>query len=554
MAKKTKKGFNILEVILVIALVGAIAIIVVPRIQQANLASRESSCFSNVKRIDKQVELWQATRGSLPADITQIGADPGFFPEGIPLCPVSDAAYFLDASFRVAQHLNGNHTPVPGVLPPPPPPPGGPFITWAWGDFVINDGLDTFGNVAISGQTIAMTIEDAGFTESDFAIEVADMDAEDYEGDARLLYGAGNSSAVAIQELEGGGYIAIGYMDFSGAGDCDTWLVRFDEEGVVMWAKTYGTAGREDGYGVQQTIDGGFVMVGRYESTPGAPADISVIKVDGNGNLVDNEGNSVGWSKRYGGEGTDQALSIIQTSDHGYVITGHTETGGAGFWENPNVIKLDSNGNMSWSKVLGGNDPGLAASVLENANGDIVITGNMWQSDFSTINGFMVKMDASTGDLLWGGNKKEYRHSSYSSVGCAVETFDGNYVLAGSTNYKGSLTKTDSEGNELWTYAYDEARFLNYVQETADGGYIMVGGDDGGFQENTSLVKVNSDGEVEWTKKYSGDRMDRATYVWQTADGGYVLGGATSSFNESDGHWAFFTIKTDDKGNVLFDE
>jgi len=554
MTKKTRKGFNILEIILVIALVAAIVVIVVPRIQRANFLSRQNTCFANVKRIDKQVELWQSMRGSLPATIALIAADPGFFPEGIPACPVSASAYFLDADFRVAQHLDGVHDPVPGVVPPPPPPPGGPFITWAWPDFVISDGSTDFNGVNISDQTVSMTIEDAGFAESDLVIDVQTMDPADYEGDARLLYGLGDSSAVAIQELESGGYIALGYTNFSGAGDCDTWLVRFNEEGAVMWAKTYGTPGREDGYGIQQTTDGGFVMVGRYESTPGAPADICVIKVDGNGDLADSAGNSVGWSKRYGGDGIDQALSIIQTSDQGYVITGHTESAGAGFWENPNVIRLDSDGNMSWSKVLGGSDPGLAASALENIDGDIMVTGSMWQSDFSTINGFLVKMDSETGNVLWDGNKKEYRHSSYSSVGSFVETFDGNYVIAGSADYRGSLTKTDSEGNELWTCTYDETQGIRYVQETSDGGYIMVGSDEGGFRENSVLVKVDSDGEVEWTKKYSGERLDRATYVWQTADGGYVIGGTTSSFEESEGNWAFFTIKTDDEGNVHFDE
>jgi len=553
MNPKTRKGFNVLEIVLVLAILAVVVVIVVPRIQRANFLSRQNACFSNVKRTDKQVELWQSMRGSLPTNITQIAADPGFFPEGIPLCPVSDQAYFLDADFRVGGHLDGNHTPVPGGN-------GGNggngngFITWAWPNFNISDVSTGFDGVAIDDQTVSIDIEDAGFTVSDFAIEVGIMDPADYEGDARLLYGSENSSAVAIQELETGGYIAIGYASFGGAGDVDTWLVRFDEEGAVMWAKTYGTASREDGYGVQQTIDGGFVMVGRHETAPGAPADISVIKVDGNGDLVDSEGNSVGWSKRYGGGGTDQALSIIQTSDQGYVIVGHTESAGAGFWENPNVIRLDSDGNMSWSKVLGGNSPGQANSVLENTDGDIVVTGNMWRGDFSTTDGFLVKMDSSTGDLLWDGNKKEYRHSGYSSGSSLIETFDGNYVMAGFTGYKGILTKTDAEGNEIWSYAYDEANSLRYVQETSDGGYIMVGRDDAGFRRNTVLIKVDSDGSTQWSKKYSGEKIDEACYVWQTADGGYVLGGATSSFEESEGKWAFFTIKTDDEGNVHFDE
>jgi len=553
MGKNTKKGFNVLEIILVIALVAAIVVIVVPRFQRANFLSRQNTCFSNVKRTDRQIELWQSMRGNLPNDLVQISQDSGFFPEGIPVCPVSTAAYFLDANFRVAGHLNGNHTPVPGVVPPPPPP-GGGFITWAWDGFTISDGSGGFGDVEIDDQTVSMTIEDAGFTVSDFAIEVAIMDPANYEGDARLLYGSDESAAFAIQELETGGYIAVGYASFDGAGNEDIWLVRFDEEGAVVWAKTYGTAGREDGCGVQQTADGGFVMVGKYMPASGTKADVCVIKVDGNGDLVDSAGNSVGWSKRYGGEGTDWADSIIQTSDQGYVITGHTESAGAGFWENPNVIRLDSNGNMSWSKVLGGDSPGWATSVLENAEGDIVVTGSMWRLESSTTDGFLVKMDSSTGDLLWDRNKKEYQHSDYSGAKSLVETFDGNYVMAGQTGGNGSLTKTDAEGNEKWTHTYDDVAYVDCVQETADGGYIMVGGEGAGFPRSTVLIKVDSEGSAEWSKRYSGGGMDDLCYVWQTVDGGYVFGGATTSFDERKLKWAFFTIKTDDEGNVHFDE
>jgi len=566
MGKNTKKGFNVLEIILVIALVAAIVVIVVPRFQRANFLSRQNTCFSNVKRVDKQVELWQSMRGSLPATIALIAADPGFFPEGIPVCPVSGDGYFLDDRFRVAGHINGNHEPVPG---------GGnggngnePFITWAWDGFTINDGSDGSGAAGIDDETLSMGIEDAGFTVSDFAIEVGIMDPEDYEGDARLFYGFENSYADEIQELDGGGYIAIGTTERSdGSGANDMFLVRFDEEGNVMWAKTYGTAGREEARAVQQTTDGGFLMAG----SRGEQNDICVIKVDqdgdlekwedknGNGERDEGEVEMVGWSKTYNGDNKYSAtLTIIQTSseqgERGYVITGVSVRSPLTSQISSAVMKLDSNGNIDWSKLLAGDRPGVATSILQNGNYDIMVAGTMRNTDYSDIDGFLVKMDYSTGDLLWDGNKKEYKHERYSTVDSLIETFEGNYVIAGSAAQNAVLTKTDSEGKKIWSYTYDEAYNLFCVQETADGGYIAVGSDNPGTEENPVLIKIDSEGSVEWSKIYSGGGKEQPTYVWQTGDGGYVFGGAMSSFEGSNGNFAFFTIKTDDEGNVHFGE
>ena len=580
MNPNTKRGFNILEVILVIALIGAIAIIVVPRIQQANLASRESSCFSNVKRIDKQIELWQATRGSLPADITQIGADPGLFPEGIPLCPVSGAAYFLDANSRVAQHLNGNHTPVPGV-PPPPPPPGGGFITWAWDGFTISDGLGTSDDIGIHKTDAAVNITNASTDGRDVDVGVGDEMAE---GDARLLWFTGDmaNAFYSIQELEEGGYIALGYGQKKGIGVGIT-LVRIDENGEILWAKRYSTGYFETAHQVQRTSDGGFVLLGSVldDVRNQAEKDIFVMKVNQDGEYKDAQGNLLQgcWAKRYGGSGPfEEGKTLRQTSDGNFIIAGKTRSLDSGDENSFDsyVLKLDStSGDVAWSRTYNYGYSSKANSVRELVDGDYIVAGHTEVNPYSTDDAtWVIKLDPETGFLRTteshpAGFAVKYQTTRSQGnrlldIDSIAETFDGDFVMTGMTGKSAVLVKIDAEGNVKWGREYGDARRGETVIETADGGYAILGS----YGDTFSLIKVDSNGNLKdqngeplpgsWVKKYSAMKNNHAYSVWQANDGGYILAGQTNSHRESGDPdspwWAMFTIKTDDEGNVLFDE
>jgi len=538
-----RRGFVLVEIALALVILAVIAAVVTPRIMHAWRESRESACFSNVVNVHKQLELWNLAEGSWPADILAISADPRYFPENIPACPVSDNNYFLGTDHRVVAHLNGNHTPVPGV-PPPPPPPGGPFITWAWPEFNISDGSTGFGNGGFAEAETALGVEDAAFEETGIDIIVGDAY---FEGDARLLLADEDILDFSIQELAGGGYIAIGNTLSQGAGQYDMYLVRLDEEGQLLWSKTYGTARSEWGFDVQQTADYGFVMLGNSSiwRASGTETATCVIKVDQDGNL--DETNGVGWSRKYDGVFTGQSGRIQETSD-GYVITGSMKGGGGAY-----IMKLDSDGGIGWSKAYGGDRVAHGVGVRETLNGDYVVTGNVKRPDQSATDTFLIKMDSATGDLKW---EKQYKHDgAYSDVRSLTETSDGNYVMSGIADGKGTLIKTDSDGNMLWSKTYEAANVVSAVRETLEGGYILVGVKElisSGI--DASLIKVNSDGEVEWSKRYAGSSCDFASFVQQTEDGGYVFAGSTESFSASDFGWAMFSIKTDDEGNVHFDE
>ena len=139
---------------------------------------------------------------------------------------------------------------------------------------------------------------------------------------------------------------------------------------TIQWQKTYGGTNDEEAHSICTLKNGDFVIVGSAKSnngnvsnhhplTPGFyDRDFWLIKVDSLGNLL--------WNKCYGGSGGDDANSLIQTLDGGFIMAGYTysEDGdviglhgsGDDFW----IVKTDSLGNLQWQKCLGGDRHGCS--------------------------------------------------------------------------------------------------------------------------------------------------------------------------------------------------
>jgi hypothetical protein len=155
---------------------------------------------------------------------------------------------------------------------------------------------------------------------------------------AKSYGGAKVDWAFSIQQTSDGGYIVAGETYSFGTGGWDFWVLKLNSSGSVVWQKTCGGADSEEAYSIHQTNDGGYIVAGEtYSFGAGdySDSDFWVLKLNSDG--------TVSWQKRYGGEYWDEAHSIQQTSDSGYIVAGDTRSFGAGaadFW----VLKLrDSN-------------------------------------------------------------------------------------------------------------------------------------------------------------------------------------------------------------------
>jgi hypothetical protein len=178
-----------------------------------------------------------------------------------------------------------------------------------------------------------------------------------------------------------------GYTDSFGAGSGDLFLIKTDANGNIIWAKTYGGTSYDEAYSVQQTSDGGYILAG-LTSSFGAGSDVFLIKTDANGNIS--------WAKTFGGTSYDYAYSVQQTSDGGYIMAGGTSSFGAG--GDILLIKTDANGNIIWAKTYGGTYGDKAYFVQQTSDGGYIVVG--WTESFGagSVDIFLIKTDAN-GDV-----------------------------------------------------------------------------------------------------------------------------------------------------------
>jgi PKD repeat protein len=353
--------------------------------------------------------------------------------------------------------------------------------------------------------------------------------------------------------------------------------------GGIDWQKCLGGLSNENAHSIQQTADGGYIVAGYSYSNDGnvtgnhGDYDYWLIKLTATGTLD--------WQKCFGGLGTDDAQSIQQTSDGGYIIAGHSYSndgnvtgnhGSSDYW----VVKLDSAGTILWQKCFGGTNYESAYSVQQTDDGGYIVAGDTYSNNGNVTGNhgnydyWVVKLD-SDGNILWkkclGGTSTDYARS-------IQQTEDGGFIIAGSTasndgnvdgnhgNYDYWIVKLDNTGTIIWQKCLGGLSTDNAqsIQQTVDGGYIIAGyarsnnddvtGNHGNY--DYWIVKLDNTGTIIWQKCLGGTDIEYAYSIGQTVEGGYIVAGETLSNNGNvaGNHGAsdYWIVRLDITGNILW--
>lgn len=318
---------------------------------------------------------------------------------------------------------------------------------------------------------------------------------------AKNYGGSNNDYALSVKPTPDGGFIFAGPTesnnnDVSGNhGFFDFWVVKTDGNGVLQWQKCLGGSGDDRATSVYVTGDGGCIVAGYTSSTNGDVTgmqgydDFWVVKLNTQGNII--------WQKTLGGTDLDRAFSVIETSDGSIVVAGQTYStngnvfglqGGSDIW----VVKLSPfGGSLIWQKCLGGNSYEDAWSIQQTADGGFIVaggtnstggqvSGNQGGQDF-----WVVKLN-SIGNIVWqkclGGSNEDYAR-------CVRVNQDGSFILLGTTySNNGNVTgnngsgdiwavKLNATGDLLWQKCYGGSGqdFGFSIQQINNDDYILVG-------------------------------------------------------------------------------
>ena len=187
-----------------------------------------------------------------------------------------------------------------------------------------------------------------------------------------------------------GGSIICGYSfsndsDFTGSfGGSDYWVIKLDSVGNLVWKQNYGGPGNDWAFDITPTFDGGYAIAGLTEGDGGQVSgthgghDYWIIKIDANGVLL--------WQKAIGGSLIDECYEIIETSDHGLMVAGTSNSNDGDVPGNYGLldyylVKLDQNGNLLWNKTFGGSQSDWALSLIHDGHDNYFMFGNTKSND-----------------------------------------------------------------------------------------------------------------------------------------------------------------------------
>ena len=304
---------------------------------------------------------------------------------------------------------------------------------------------------------------------------------------------------------------------------------------------------------VIKTSGGDYVVVGTSISwewpMPDNMDDILIVKLDGtSGNVI--------WNKKIHLRNFDRATSVVEDNDGNYVLTGFTSSDDA---NKSDVFfgKVDPQGNVLTKKAIKiTNNYDGGYSISKTSDDGFIIGGEAGHSHNEDF--MMLKVDQN-GNKQW--SKKFSDHPDNSAYD-AIEASDGNFYLVGKKRIVDRyedirIIKTNSKGKKIWdkTYGGDKDDIGEGIIESENNTFVVVAGTFSyGKGGDVMLMNINSDGELIWQNNYGGDKFEGLrVYDGNSVSGRHLTktpnGGFLVSGSKGGGMWVF---KTNSSGSLLW--
>ena len=350
----------------------------------------------------------------------------------------------------------------------------------------------------------------------------------------------------SILETSDQGYAILGNIV---SNNSDIFLLKTDQFGNEIWFQSYGGSQFDEARHFQQTPDEGFIISGITNSYGLGEEDVWVIKTNSLG-LIE-------WNRSFGGSQNDRGSQILQTDESGFILIGekhNDELGDSDLW----LLKINSQGEISWEKTLGGTENDKGYDIKITNSGDYLLLGSTSSFGNGGSDIWLIKTDQN-GNEIWsqtyGSSNNEYGRS-------IINTDDGGYLIfATSESFGNDNTdlhniKIDSIGVEEWNKSFGGfyGKNGNVIQKSPNGGYILISSryNYNNNSYNMWLIKMNTSGNTEWTKTFGNINDDHGYGIAVTSDGGYILTGSTNNYGYGNSEFSdIWLIKTDINGNTL---
>jgi len=317
------------------------------------------------------------------------------------------------------------------------------------------------------------------------------------------------------------------------------WLVKLSSDGIKLWSKLYTGYPLIKPIKIIETKDKNLLISGIVAENDSLPHKIWLIKINQEGEIL--------WEKLYAGNGDAYCTDISETKDKGFILSGATAVNPHEFtdWY---ILKLDSLGNFLWDKSFGSPYDDKALSVTELYDSTIVAVGFISYSSGGYRRASIARF-SSTGSDLW---YDEFRTGSYwSRLTSVTGTTDSSFVMTAEIKNSDDIIDFDvivikmkPDGSTVWQDTLDEPIWEQpvCVIETFDQGYAIAytSKDDGVFNTNIAVLKINPFGVIEWKRIFERQSDDYAAQIIETQDNGIVVATSTYSIDKA---WNFGILK-----------